>query len=157
MDTQPRSCSTCGPWWRLPLLLAVVLGAILLLRNGGVREVEPEAEQGLAPAPAGESAEQVSLAIDFGDGQREQYFGIAWREGMYVRDLMLEAGRPDLQLDVQGSGASAFLVAINGVANEGAEGKNWTYKVNGTRADRSFAVYELEPGDRVLWTFAAQQ
>ncbi len=51
------------------------------------------------------------------------------------------------------SAQSAFLTAIDGVENEGADGQNWTYTVNGQIADRSFAVYELKPGDQVLWTF----
>jgi hypothetical protein len=45
------------------------------------------------------------------------------------------------------------LTSINGVANEGAGGNNWTYEVNGRSGDRSYAVYELRAGDRVLWTF----
>jgi hypothetical protein len=43
------------------------------------------------------------------------------------------------------------------VKNEGAGGRNWTYRVNDKHADRSFAVYELQPGDHVLWTFATPQ
>jgi hypothetical protein len=107
--------------------------------------------------PAGDAAEVVSLTIDFGDGIRERYAPAAWREGMTVRDLMVETRQGKLKLEVQGSGQAAFLKAINGVANEGADGRNWTYAVNGKPADRSFAVYELQPGDEVLWTFAAQR
>ena len=69
---------------------------------------------------------------------------------MTVRDLLNAA--PGLSISQQGSGASAFLTKIDGVANEGAGGRNWMYSVNGQRADRSFAVYELQPGDHVLWT-----
>jgi hypothetical protein len=63
------------------------------------------------------------------------------------------AGAPQLSVDQKGSGQAAFLTSIDGVANQGADGKNWTFAVNGQSADRSFAVYELRPGDHVLWTF----
>ena len=74
---------------------------------------------------------------------------------MTVADLL--NSEPRISLTSTGSGASAFLTSLDGVANEGAGGRNWTYSVNGKHADRSFAVYELQPGDHVLWTFAAQQ
>ena len=64
---------------------------------------------------------------------------------------------PRTSFVTQGSGASAFLTEINGVKNEGAGGRNWMYSVNGERADRSFAVYELQPGDHVLWSFTPPQ
>ncbi len=151
------SCSSCRSWWRLPLLLALVLAAIWLLRDRSVRDAAPDSND----APPGTSAvtvgeETVSLTIDFGDGRRTQFEPIGWREGMSVRDLTRETSRPARRLEVQGSGKSAFLASLDGVANEGADGRNWTYDVNGERGDRSFAIYELRPGDRVLWTFGAQ-
>ena len=63
---------------------------------------------------------------------------------MTVADLLSSA--PEVPITQKGSDQAAFLTAINGVANEGAGGKNWTYEVNGEVADRSFAVYELQPG-----------
>jgi hypothetical protein len=99
----------------------------------------------------------VSLAIDFGDGQQQTYDSIAWREGMTVRDLTRETRRDKLKLDVRGTGASAFLHNLDGVENEGADGRNWLYSVNGKPGDKSFAICELQPGDRVLWTFGGQQ
>ena len=71
---------------------------------------------------------------------------------MTVADLLSSA--PDVPITQQGTDQTAFLTGIFGVANEGAGGKNWTYEVNGEGADRSFAVYELHAGDRVLWSFA---
>ncbi len=74
---------------------------------------------------------------------------------MTVRDLL--NGVPRLRIVQQGSGSSAFLTQIDDVTNEGAGGRNWMYSVNGQRADRSFAIYELQPGDHVLWSFAPPQ
>jgi hypothetical protein len=71
---------------------------------------------------------------------------------MTVADLL--HSEPRVSLAAQGSGASAFLTQLGGVANEGAAGRNWVYSVNGRPADRSFAVYELQANDHVLWTFA---
>jgi hypothetical protein len=105
------------------------------------------------------TGQTVSLLIDFGDGRRQEHEAIAWREAMTVRDVLLAASDSSggVKFGQQGSGASAFLTEIDGIENEGAQGRNWTYAVNGTLADRSFAIYPLRPGDQVLWTFAARQ
>jgi hypothetical protein len=157
METSSSSCSSCGSWWRLPLLLAVVLAAILLLRNGGILQSTTdsgEAANGSLPPAAGKA---VTLRIDFGDGNQQTYEPIAWRDGMTVRDLTRETRRDKLKLDVRGTGSSAFLHNLDGVENEGAEGRNWLYSVNGKPGDKSFAIFELEPGDEVLWTFGGQR
>jgi hypothetical protein len=49
------------------------------------------------------------------------------------------------------------LAELDHVGNEGAGGRNWLYQVNGKHADRSFAVYVLQPGDHVLWRFTASR
>jgi hypothetical protein len=64
---------------------------------------------------------------------------------------------PNLAVQQKGSGATAFLVSIDGVANDDNAGRYWLYSVNGKIADRSFAIYKLEPNDHVLWTFGEQQ
>ena len=80
-------------------------------------------------------------------------------DGMTVADLMVAASHlpKGIQFSQQGSGESALLTEINGDANQGGDGKNWIYSVNGNDADRSFAIYKLEPGDHVLWTFSTKQ
>jgi hypothetical protein len=133
-------------------LLLIVLAAILLWRGVGLREVKRPAESG----PAGEVVnparrETVSFSIDFGNGQRKEIIDVAWHNRMTVADAL--RGSKEISILEKGTGESAFLTAIDDVANEGTAGKNWTYEVNGKSADRSFAVYELRPGDRVLWNF----
>jgi hypothetical protein len=159
MNASSPSCNTCGSWWRLPLLLAFVLVAIWLLRDRGVRDAKPDSGDTVQGTPAGsaDASKAVSLTIDFGDGRRTEFEPVAWREGMTVRDVTRETPRADRRLDVRGSGEAAFLASLDGVANEGADGRNWIYSVNGKNGDRSFAIYELEPGDQVLWTFGKQQ
>ena len=36
-SNSPQSCSPCGAWWQLPLLLVLVLAAILLWHGRGIR------------------------------------------------------------------------------------------------------------------------
>jgi hypothetical protein len=78
---------------------------------------------------------------------------------MTVRDALAAAvdSSGNVKFAQQGADQSAFLTEIEGVKNEGAGGRNWTYTVNGKLGDRSFAIYPLRPGDQVLWTHAAQQ
>jgi hypothetical protein len=138
--------------------LALVLAAVWLIRNRGLRESAPAPEAARKSTPADAAAgKTVSLTIEFGDGRRKQFDPITWHEGITVQNLTRETPRSDLQLNTLGTGASAFLANLDGVENEGADGRNWTYSVNGKLGDRSFAVYELQPGDQVLWTFGKQQ
>lgn len=137
------------------MLLALVLGGIVIWQTRG----------GLAPASSSksetvrsgnsEARQTVSLAIDLGDGKQQDFTAVAWHTGMTVADLL--KSQPALTLVQKGAAEGALLTAINGIANEGIDGKNWTYDVNGQPADRSFAVYELHPGDRVLWRFGSRR
>ena len=156
MPETPDSCSnTCRSGWRLPLLLGIVLVALLLGSDDDIRQAvfKPLREQPIEDAGA-PAANKVLLTVNFGNGQLVNETA-AWREGMTVADAL--QGNRRIGFLTEGSGASAFLTSLNGVMNEGAGGRNWTYTVNGKFADRSFAVYELRPNDHVLWTFAADK
>jgi hypothetical protein len=78
---------------------------------------------------------------------------------MTIDDLMSEAGRGGEAFNyrVAGDGQMSMLHAIDRDFNEWEGGRNWTNTVNDQMGDRSFAVYELKPGDRVLWTFGKRQ
>jgi hypothetical protein len=143
----------------LPLFLAILLAAILLANRSEIRFTSPPVDGGQAPQPvvAATSDRTVSLVVEFGDGQRRDWTDVPWRDGMTVADVLAtaaasSAGEP-FSYSQANSGASAFLTEMSGAANEGAAGRNWTYQVNGKHADRSFAVYVLQPGDQVLWKF----
>jgi hypothetical protein len=152
----PAPACACGPWWRLPALLAIVLVAILLFKSCGVRENASVTDDPTVNTPATTMAiESVVLIIQFNDGHQPQSDKVSWTRGMTVRELLNKV--PRINIFQQGSGASAFLTEIDGVKNEGAGGRNWMYSVNGKQADRSFAIYELQPGDQVLWSFAPPQ
>jgi hypothetical protein len=151
MDCGPRRQS-----WRLPLLLAALLAAVLAVQNRGIRDAlfkppqVPPIDRDTDPP-----AQQVLLTINFGDGRPLLNESARWRDGMTVLELLRNELRTSFRS--QGTGESAFLLALNGVGNEGAGGRNWTYSVNGKLADKSFGVYELRPNDHVLWTFSGQR
>jgi hypothetical protein len=96
----------------------------------------------------------VKLVINYGDGVQKHFTALAWREGMTVLDAMKLAREHarGIKFEYSGSGASAFLSAIDGVGNEGG-GRNWIYRVNGSLGDRSFGSKALSSGDEVSWTF----
>jgi hypothetical protein len=150
--TDGNSCSACGSKWTLPVLLALVLGAILFSQSRRIREAvfkPPAAPPNVETAAS--STQQVLLTINFGDGRALQNEESAWREGMTVLDLL--QGQHNISFRSEGSGESTFLNELNGIENEGAAGRNWMYSVNGKRADRSIGAYQLRPNDHVLWTF----
>lgn len=150
-----NACPARGNCCRFPLLLGFVLLALLLFRwfgpLGQESEQRPGGDGSASLANPDKASGKVSLSIDFGDGRQQDHPAISWRNGMTVADLLHEAS--ELTISQKGTGATAFLTGINGRENAGADGKNWLYEVNGQVGDRSFAVYELRPGDRVLWTF----
>jgi hypothetical protein len=157
MENEPsNACVACGPWWRLPLLLGLVLAAIVWSRVHGLREESSDENTDQSvPVANGVPQEKISLTIDFGDGRPKNFDAIAWRSGITVAEAMKAAS--GMTVAQKGSGQSAFVTSIDGVQNQGADAKNWMYKINGKVADRSFAVYELKPGDRILWTFGPWQ
>ena len=108
----------------------------------------------LPASRADESAKTVQLSIDYGDGAVKSFTAISWKEKLTVLGALEAAAKHPrgVQFKHRGSGSSAFVTAIDDLANEG-RGKNWTYQVNGKRADKSCGVWELKPGDAVVWRY----
>lgn len=140
--------------WILPLLLVVVLGGVVVVRNRQLPETvsTPTTERKTELM----SNEVVELEIDTGEDTLLR-FEVLWEKGMTVRDAVAQVAKGDLTLVVQRDEEAAFLMELAGLANEGRGGRNWVFEVNGKWADRSFAVYELEPGDHVLWKFVESE
>lgn len=139
-------------WWRLPLLLACVLAAIVWSRFRGLRESAPQLTVKTSNATTdNDPINGVLLVINFGEGKRLTYPPRKCYEGMTVADLLDRS--TDLPFRKKGAGESAMLTELGGVANEGAGGRNWIYSVNGKDADKSFEIYQLHPKDKVLWSF----
>lgn len=77
---------------------------------------------------------------------------------MTVLDLMNQAQREGkLEFEYRGSGATVFVNSIQGLANQGAGGHNWIYRVNGKLGDRSIGVAEIVAGDKITWEFGSYE
>jgi hypothetical protein len=114
------------------------------------------------PTPAADAAEDqaetVALIVDYGDGVQKHFPRLAWRDGMTVFDLTQAAKAHPRGIDFQyrGQGATAFLLQIDDLKNEG-RGRNWLYRINDKLADRSFALQPVRANDRVVWEFSRYQ
>lgn len=111
----------------------------------------------LAVAPLAVAVDEtaaVRLIIDYNDGVEKHFPAIAWKSEMTVMDAMLAAKKHPrgISFEHKGKGATALLTKIDDVENEG-RGRNWLYRVNGDPGDRSMGIFELKPGDTVLWKF----
>jgi len=155
-----------GGGWQFPVLLAVLLLGLVTV---AIRTPRWQAPHGQAlrmpgsaaawkpsPQPTGET---VSLSIDFGNGTKKEFTALSWRPEMTVADLMEAARqfRPGLRFTQIGAGGSGFLSSLDGLANQGAGGRNWIYQVDGQHAHVSFCLEKLEPGTHILWTFTDAQ
>ena len=157
--TSESKAARTGDWWRLPLLLAVVLLTIVAARAAQEKGRTGGADAKSSLAAVDPQAAPISLVIRSSDGKEREFKNIGWRPGMTIDDLMSEAGRgtDGFNYRVTGDGQMSMLHAIDKEFNEWEGGRNWTFQVNDKPGDRSFAVFELKPGDRVLWTFGKQQ
>jgi hypothetical protein len=137
-----------------------VLAAIVLFRPHLARKMPGEPGQQKAnmpmPVPKGDPRPKVWLTVDFGDGNRTAFSPVEWHDGMTAADLT-KAWAPVIPIKQKGEGESAFVTTMKDIENQGADGKNWTYSINGQMADRSFEVYKLKPDDHVLWTFGSRK
>jgi len=118
---------------------------------------------GWATCPAAENSDEntVRLIVDYGDGAAKTLANLPWAKGRTVFDAMKAATtRPHgISFGFTGSGDSTVLTKIDDEQNQGggAGKKNWQYWVNGTYGDRSFATYELQAQDTVVWRFTTEQ
>ncbi len=157
-----KSCQSTSGGWMFPALLVVVLVVAVGFAKFGPASTgtptssSPPVEWSPTAQPQGET---VGLTIDFGNGSKQLFEALPWREGLTVEDLMREAVRyrPGIHFSQHGKGETGFLQSIEGLKNQGTSGRNWMYEVNDRFAEMSFCLQKLEPGDRVLWKFAGQE
>ena len=123
--------------------LMVLIAALALSASAAVRSQEP--------------AKTVRLTIDYGDGVQKVFTALPWKADLTVLGALEAAARHPrgIKFTHRGTGADAFVTAIDEVANEG-RGKNWTYLVNNKRAATSAGVCALDAGDSVVWRYASQ-
>ncbi len=134
------------------------LAVLILLIVSGCKP--PTASNGAAAHPPGvkPTGPAVELVIDFDDGFQKHY-KLPWRESATVLDALESASRRQrgITYTVRGSGDMTMVTAIDGVANQGGDGRNWIYRVNGRLADKSCGVYETQPDDVIMWTFGTYE
>ncbi|BBO36556.1 DUF4430 domain-containing protein [Lacipirellula parvula] len=160
--SQLPSTSPTGRPWALPLVLAVAFattGWLLVSFRNSSHEGPPSATpaagaENLTAAPE-PGVETASLEIRYGNGARREIAALPWHEGMTVGDLMRLAQkfRPGIEFTHTGKEEMSFLTSLDGVANEGADGRFWVYDVGGRKAQVSYEVQPLAAGERVLWVF----
>ena len=135
---------TCLPIPRLPLAMRGAVSAFLLFTTATLPI--------LAAEPGKEG---VSLTVDFNDGSQLRYTGLDWNDKMTALAALEVAAkhRRGFEYKVRGSGSIAFVTEIEGQSNEGANGRNWLFKVNGKLAKVGAGSHKLQQGDRVEWEF----
>jgi Domain of unknown function (DUF4430) len=140
-----RVATSVGLRARLIALLVIVAAASVA---GGGNAAERRAEP---------KAKTVRLAIDYGDGVQKVFSAVPWKDGQTVLDVLQWADKHPrgIELQLSGSGTSAFVRSIDKLANEGggASAKNWLYWQNGKLANTGAGTREVAPGDEVLWKF----
>lgn len=113
------------------------------------------------PALAENATSTVRLTVDYGDGITKTIGNLAWAKGDTILDAMKTAtARPHgISFSYTGNGTAAMLTRIDDVQNEGGGTgkKNWQYWVNDAYGDRSFAIFELQAQDMIVWRFTTDQ
>ena len=133
----------------------LMLGIAMTLLGGCLRE-SPDREPFHSGTEAGSGT--CHLLIQFGDDRPDKSLELPCSDGSTVFDLLRSAEADEkIELDATGEGATAFVRAIDGVANRGGKGHNWVYYRNDQLGDRSCGVCPVKPGDRIRWTFGAYQ
>jgi hypothetical protein len=111
------------------------------------------------PAAAAEAAQadHVRLIIDYGDGVQKHYTQLPWRQQMSVLDALRLAQKHarGIRLKYRGKAATALVIQIDDLVNQGGGDRNWIYRVNDKPGNRSCGIHRLEVGDTVLWKFEA--
>lgn len=156
MTTEPPTTPASDPSnpWRLPLALGALLVGVILISywaNGARQGPSPE-------GPVPDTQESVELTRRMPDVPDET-LAVPLLAGMTVQEATLMAGGADESWRSvwRGNREMAFMTELGGVSNEGTEGLNWLFSVNGVRSEQGAGAVQLEPGDRVLWELAEYQ
>ncbi len=148
---------------RVVLRAAVLLVAVLAASTGlpgfdgsSLGGTSPGCSSALAAADEARPL-SVELVVDFGDGAEVHLKGLPYRSGMTALDAVEAANAHPhgVKFKLRGSGATAFVIQVGDLKNEGAGAKsrNWIYTVDGEQPDVGIGSFELKPGGVVLWKF----
>lgn len=132
--------------WRLVLGVVPILLGLFLYRLLAPAAGEPAAG---TPGPPTDAA-PVAIRIEQPDAGPTE-LSVPWSEAQTVAQATQQA---DLEAVWRGSGEMAFLESLVGIPNQGGDGLNWQFEVNGDYAEQGAGAVTLQPGDRVLWKLA---
>ena len=104
------------------------------------------------PRPVQIAAEPVTLEIqvDGGKATKPSWLTVL-PMGCTVEDVMIRAAEQGLDVDISGSGTTAFVSAIDGESGSGTKG--WLFKVDGEFSERGIGTTELDPPATITWVF----
>ncbi len=128
---------------------------IVLVMLGGCTSASPTEQDRAQKSSESQPTGTVNLSIELPAPAQTIDMEVKVDKDTTVFDALRQAEQSDkrIQLDVSGSGETAFVRSLGGVTNRGAAGKNWIYYVNGELANRGAGVFQIAPGDRVVWRF----
>ncbi len=96
----------------------------------------------------------VTLDVNFGTEKSSLSIDVVCSpESTVLLSLERAQNMKKLKVKFRGSGETAFVTSIGGVENEGADGKNWIFRVNDQLGDKSAGIYSVKPGDKISWSF----
>ena len=126
---------------RIGLRLALAFAGSLLLVGPACRS-EPDAT--LTPVQTG----TVTVEIQgVGEPQTRTLEDVP--EGTTVEEVMRALADDGLDVDLSGSGTTAFLRAIDGLGTEA--GKGWLYTIDGEFPQRGIGTTEILPPTTIQW------
>jgi len=127
----------------LIITLAIVTGCDRSFDSGSAIEVDNTA-----------ATVSFLLTIDFGDGKKSASWPLNCPPETTVLKAMQRAQQAELlKLTASGSGEMAFVSAINGIENEGGNGKHWIFYINNEIAKRGCGAVVIQPFDEIDWRF----
>ena len=99
----------------------------------------------------------VDLVVNFGDEGELIEAAIPCSVGSTVFTTLKQAEQDRvLQLDASGSGETAFVKSINGLAGDAKTGRYWFLYVDDQLAKQGCGVVEVDPGRKIEWRYQEQ-
>ncbi len=136
----------------------LILVATLLSGCGADDSPQPGKDSGQTsvieqPDPSSEK-ETVELTISFNGRQKDKQIMVEITSACSVLSVLQTAQQENaIRFESRGAGETAFVTSFDGVENEQGSGDNWVYRVNRKLGNKSAGLFEINPGDKLDWTF----
>ncbi|WP_425400981.1 DUF4430 domain-containing protein [Aeoliella sp.] len=162
MSESPQAAETAPSNKQSWLFAAILVGvlAVVLVVNHFMQQSVTDVQTDHATQPAGPVIDPADGVTLLTEGEPNlPTVTVVYSDGMVVLDALVAAEQANERwsFTYQGEGDSALLIRLAGLENEGGEGRNWLYEVNGELAQMSLGVQPVRPGDRILWKFVTYE